>query len=108
MPGGQGLPVDGTCKSCGAPVIWGKTEQGRAIPLDAKPLKRFVAVTTGTPPLMKLLDTYATHFFTCPEAKKHRKARQASRSPQADLLTPRRPPPSREEPPPPEAPPYGR
>jgi hypothetical protein len=61
----------GTCRSCGAVIWWGKTPQGKAVPLDA-PEKRFVLDRDGT---VSLVDAYLTHFATCPNASEHRKPR---------------------------------
>lgn len=43
-----------TCRSCGAPITWVKTESGKWMPLDPD----------GT-----------SHFATCPDAAKWRKKR---------------------------------
>lgn len=71
------------CSSCGADIIWARTESGRRIPLDAAPVDptkvdgagflengvaRFGAfeLPPGTP-------RYVSHFATCPHAARHRK-----------------------------------
>jgi hypothetical protein len=41
------------CRSCGAPVAWGKTKNGKACPYN---------VVNGQP-------TEESHFRTCPQAK---------------------------------------
>lgn len=75
-----------TCKSCGRPIIWARTESGKAMPLDAQPVDaakvegtcildqgvaRFGAIDTapGVP-------HYVSHFATCPNAAAHRKPRR--------------------------------
>jgi len=71
--------VSARCGSCGAAILWCKTESDRAMPLDAEPvpdgnvwinaLGRAVVVQKGTaisPP------SYKSHFATCPNAAKHR------------------------------------
>lgn len=59
------------CKSCGAEILWIRTSNGKAMPLDAKPEKRIVL--DGVMKIAKLVDTYQLHFATCPYAAKHRK-----------------------------------
>lgn len=59
----------GTCKTCKAPILWAKTENGKAVPLDAEPIKRFIEEGE----VVKLVDTYVTHFATCPQADQHRR-----------------------------------
>lgn len=71
------------CRSCQAPVIWARTKNGKAIPIDAEP------ADSGQKPNLKLLPgnpvaaeyvgagegTHVSHFVTCPNAIKHRTAR---------------------------------
>lgn len=60
------------CKSCGATIIWAKTEKGVPIPLDASPvMMRFVR--KGSSDVVERRTTYQTHFVTCPNAADHRK-----------------------------------
>jgi hypothetical protein len=67
------------CRSCGAPLIWGVTMQGRRMPVDAQPVgKRIVLEPANTghedlPPLATVVDVYASHWETCPHADQHRK-----------------------------------
>ena len=56
------------CRGCGAEIVWARTDRGRDIPLDAKPEKRF-ELSHGHATLM---DTYVSHFVTCPKAKEFR------------------------------------
>jgi hypothetical protein len=80
--------VSDQCRTCRALIVWGITEKGRRIPLDAKPhpdgniyLYHDVAYVLpvngrslaehremGTP-------LYVSHFATCPNAAKHRRKR---------------------------------
>jgi len=65
-----------TCKSCGAEIIWAKTQKGKAIPLDPKPEKRVVLEHPDGPmfdAVATVVDTYVSHFATCPDADKHRR-----------------------------------
>ena len=68
------------CSSCGAPITWAKTVNGKMIPLDSEPAERptglftlrsdrgelFADSAAGTP-------VYISHFATCPNADAHRK-----------------------------------
>lgn len=72
---------EGTCRSCGAKILWAVTTNNKPIPLDDRPasdgnlhLEEGVAYVD--------LDRerwpgphYKTHFASCPHAKQHRKAR---------------------------------
>ena len=60
-----------TCKSCGAPIVWAVTEEGKRIPLDGKPEKRFIV--EDLPDKVRLVSTFQTHFVTCLDAAEHRK-----------------------------------
>lgn len=78
----------GTCRSCGAPILWAKGDSnaGKANPIDPEPVENGnIALTfpqhayeelrarylrkgdVRTPPL------YVSHFATCPNAKGHRR-----------------------------------
>jgi hypothetical protein len=74
------------CSSCGSEIIWAKTENGKAMPLDAAPVDptkvdgtcllidgvaRFGAIDAPTRE-----PRYVSHFATCPNAAKHRRKRQ--------------------------------
>lgn len=68
------------CKSCQAPIRWELTVTGRNIPLDAEPVlngnlifDENGRIVTVEPRASKL--AYISHFATCPQAAKHRKAR---------------------------------
>lgn len=66
----------GKCRGCGADILWATTESGSKIPLDTKPEKRFRPMTRGaiTPhEIAVLVDTYQSHFATCPKAGDFRK-----------------------------------
>ncbi|MGH9158170.1 MAG: hypothetical protein ACRD1K_20570 [Acidimicrobiales bacterium] len=55
---------------------------GKAAPLDAKPEKRIVIVEGEYPGsyLADVLDTYVSHFATCPSASKFRRSSDAKKS----------------------------
>lgn len=62
------------CRSCGAPLIWGLTAAGKRMPVDATdPLLA---------PIARVVDTYVSHFATCPKAAEHRQPRPAQPGPQ--------------------------
>lgn len=58
------------CKGCGAEIVFMTTVSGKIVPLNL-PSKRFVM--TDTIGRVKLVDTWESHFVTCPEAKEFRK-----------------------------------
>ncbi len=60
------------CKSCGAEIIWATTSNGKKVPLDVKAEKRYVLYGRSGE-TAKLVNTYVTHFVTCPDAKVFRK-----------------------------------
>lgn len=63
------------CKSCGAKIAWVRTPKGKLMPIDVEPEKRITLEKNpeGPEPLMVMVDTYTSHFATCPDANKHRK-----------------------------------
>lgn len=61
------------CKGCGAEIRWVISENGKRMPLDAKPEKRFVILVDSYHEVVRLEDTYVSHFATCPKAKEFRK-----------------------------------
>jgi hypothetical protein len=71
------------CRTCGAPIIWAKTEKGNAVPLDARPCAdgnivlqdRLAHYVKAGEPVPAGQDRYQSHFATCPDAKAHRKKR---------------------------------
>jgi hypothetical protein len=81
------------CRSCGAAIIWVKTETGKAIPLDAEPTEggNIIISVLGDGVEVAHVETvietkarlacpipagrtaFLSHFATCPEAKKWRR-----------------------------------
>lgn len=77
-------PMDtAKCRSCGAAIMWVKTQSGKSMPLDAAPVDAtkvdgtcfvedgvayFGAIDRPPGDLH-----YVSHFATCPNAKQHRK-----------------------------------
>lgn len=71
-----------TCKTCGAPITWATTPQGKAIPLDPEPrADGNILVINGTAhyassdALRAMTPRHVAHFVTCPNANGHRKSR---------------------------------
>ena len=65
-----------TCTGCGAAIRWTLTASGKRMPVDAKPEKRIVLddVRLGDdPPTARVVDTYVSHFATCPDRDRFRK-----------------------------------
>ena len=69
----------GKCKSCGMPILWARTDNGKVIPLDVEGERRFVINHTEHNRVTNAV-TYVSHFATCPNASEHRKPRDAKRS----------------------------
>jgi hypothetical protein len=78
--------MSAACRSCGAPIFWAQTEQGRRIPLDAKPVRNGnleLYVPQGKHPVVGELltvsyrepgqGTYRAHFATCKYADLYRR-----------------------------------
>ena len=65
----------GQCKSCNAHILWVETENGKRMPLDLEPERRFVieAEAGADPMKARLRNTYVSHFATCPNADRWRK-----------------------------------
>lgn len=55
----------GTCKSCGAAILWAETESGRMIPLDYEPESRYVLSAATTPMKAVRRNTFTCHLNTC-------------------------------------------
>ena len=74
------------CRSCNAPMIWVKMQSGKSNPLDAEPVENGTICINdnGIGEVLKGEDLtlaravkkplYVSHFATCPNAKKHRRA----------------------------------
>lgn len=66
-----------TCRSCGAPIIWARTVNGKAMPLDAEPTDAGnVSLVNGVAYVgeqLALPPCYTSHFATCPDAPGWRK-----------------------------------
>lgn len=70
------------CDSCNAAIIWAYTAAGKRMPLDAAVSEHGTIMLDGkgVASVVDLFnkaagDRYVSHFATCPNASKHRKAR---------------------------------
>jgi hypothetical protein len=72
----------GTCKSCGAAIVWVVMfPSGARMPLDAKPLRGLIRIELGVPDTghsrgKEAEPLHLSHFATCPNAAQHRKAKK--------------------------------
>lgn len=61
------------CESCGADIIWVKTINDKAIPLNPE-MKTILTLAPGSiHPKYQVVRGRESHFATCPDAKKWRK-----------------------------------
>lgn len=88
----------GTCRSCGAPVRWVKTNTGRPMPLDPEPVPTGnVVMCLGLAHVLRedrdpQVERFNAHFVTCPHAAQHRKPRTRPKPVQPVPHTPDGPP----------------
>lgn len=74
------------CKSCGAPIVWARSEKGTPMPIDAqKSLFGNIELSwfgRGEPPTATIVapgsGSYVSHFATCPKASAHRRRKAAT------------------------------
>ena len=77
------MPEQGNCRSCGAALIWIRSDStGALMPLDASPVENGnVVIKDGVAHVIngslfeEFMDglRYRSHFASCPAAQKHRK-----------------------------------
>lgn len=73
-----------TCRSCGAPIIWARTEKGKPIPMNAEPVevtpRGLFHLEVETPEVTRAYPFsargYVSHFATCPQADQWRKEKE--------------------------------
>ena len=74
----------GTCRGCGAPIVWIRTTAGRYMPCDASPVRykprsggagkvvtprgEVLSCELDAPPAEACCVGYVSHFATCPQA----------------------------------------
>lgn len=73
------------CRSCGADVLWAKTDAGKSMPLDPEPVDDGNVLLYRTPEGLRAVvmskgdhvpdnaSRHKTHFATCPNAERHRR-----------------------------------
>ena len=67
------------CKGCGAEIIWTKTEKGKNMPLDAKPVNFWVIECEGEKIIdYNLIQGHKSLWETCPKAGEFRKNAKAN------------------------------
>lgn len=73
------------CRECGAAIFWLRTTSGSLMPIDATPVEGGnIVIKDGVAHVLRgdlfepMLDgpRYQSHFVSCPEAAKHRKAKK--------------------------------
>ncbi len=69
---GQRPLMQGTCKSCGASILWVRTAKGKQMPLDTKPQK-LITLDDMPEATGYMTDCYTPHWATCPQAAQHRR-----------------------------------
>lgn len=66
--------ITSNCRGCGAQIVWAETDAGKRMPIDAKGEKRFTMTTTGPARYrVSMIETFTSHFATCPKAEHFRK-----------------------------------
>jgi len=63
------LPPVVSCSTCGAKIVWVKTENGRPMPCNA-------SMRTIVTPEGKTVRGWESHFSSCRDAEMHRKAKE--------------------------------
>lgn len=58
------------CRGCGAPIVWGKTDEGTRVPLDPKPPVYRVREDLGGYAIERVEATFVSHFATCSSANR--------------------------------------
>lgn len=70
-----------TCQSCGAPINWIVTKNGKKMPLDVK-VRRFYVFSNGVPVLMQ---GHEPHWGTCSDPKRFKKKKAPEKPVVKDL-----------------------
>ena len=73
--------MSAACRSCGAPIIWAETVNGKRMPLDEDPdpAGKFTLDEEHNPPVAEYAkpdakgELFTSHFATCPNAAEHRR-----------------------------------
>lgn len=88
------MKATGTCRSCNAPIVWAITAaKGRNMPLDPEPVDDgnvwviehplhglpVVGVALQHSDIPGDVETFVSHFVTCPNASQHRRKGKTGR-----------------------------
>jgi hypothetical protein len=74
--------VTDVCRSCGAPIVWARTDSGKRMPVDADPSEDGTLVLEQAGAVLRahVVGTvpgegsrHRAHFATCPDAESWRK-----------------------------------
>ena len=63
------------CNSCDAAIVWMETDAGRNMPVDADSVDEAETEVIRGNPIFSSDAGHISHFSTCPNADKHRRAR---------------------------------
>jgi hypothetical protein len=81
--GGRNPRLMSRCKTCGAEIFWVTMDgTGKKMPIDAHP-NPMVLVVSPDKTRARFVDSWTSHFVTCPQADMHRKVIDMS-----NVLTP--------------------
>lgn len=64
------------CKGCGKEIVWGRTDDGKNIPLDPKPPVYYAIEGKGDGMKVVRGGGMVSHFSTCPLANQEKKKGQ--------------------------------
>jgi len=70
------------CSSCGAEIMWSRTENNKAIPVNPEPVLGGNVILECSGSLARVVTPnpgvklYVSHFTTCPHAREHRKVKR--------------------------------
>lgn len=61
------MSESGNCKKCGAYILWVDTQNGKRMPLDKEPERRYVlqSATVNQRMMATQRNTFTCHFDTC-------------------------------------------
>jgi hypothetical protein len=65
------------CRLCGCPLGFGETADGKWIPLDLRSPVYVVIESGAKSRAVRNMNTYVTHYATCPQASEFSKKKQA-------------------------------
>jgi hypothetical protein len=72
------LPGEHPCKACGCPIALVPGPNGTNIPLDLRsPVYRIERNLLGEVTCVRAVETYVSHFCSCPKAEQFSRSRRA-------------------------------